>query len=170
MFLDLDRAASRYHVGRMDRCNSPMKVRIALLKNHLADATRLACMEWHETEAAYRTGRFEPDTEAYLQWERQGLLRYFVLIDEGRIVGHTIFVVYKSRTTSGLEATEELVYIDPEHRRGWGGVRLLADAIEFLKLQGVGDIFVGSKLTARKPIDKLLQRLGGRHVSNLYVF
>ena len=140
------------------------------MADFIVEGTRLACQEWHETEAAYRTGAFRPGIEAYLAWERQGMLRYFVAFDEGKIIGHTAFIVYPSRTTTGLEATEEFVFIAPEHRKGWRGVQLVADAIEFIKLQGVGDIFVGSKLTARKPIDKLLERLGGRHVANLYVF
>ncbi len=146
------------------------KVRLVPLAAHVPVAVSLACLEWHETEQQYRTGRFQPAIETYLAWDRAGMFRYFVLLEDDEVIGHMAFVVSPSRTTSGLEANEEFVYIRPDKRKGWAGVRLVADAIEFLKLNGVGDIFVGSKLTASKPIDKLLQRLGGRHVANLYVF
>ena len=140
------------------------------LRDHLPQAVRLACMAWHEVEQPYRTGEFYAGTDVFLLWEDHGMLRYYALKDGDRIVGHLCFVVSKSRTTTGYEAFEETFFIEPEFRLGRNAVKLLKHALESLRGEGVGDIYIGSKLTAGRPIDALLKRYCGKHVANLYVF
>jgi GNAT superfamily N-acetyltransferase len=126
---------------------------------------------WNETEG-YRHGiAMKPDYPAFMAHERSGRFKLFtVRTHEGKLVGNC--GVYLSRSThhQQLVATEDTLYLLPEHRRG----HLARLFVEFVQTAlygaGVREIRITVKLDRQtaKPMaaERLLSRMGYEHVAN----
>jgi hypothetical protein len=84
-------------------------------------------IEHHDEAAALRM--FFPldvDWPAYLRMERAGQIKSWAARRGGKLVGYTLFYVHPQMHAAGsVWAVNDLVYLVPEERRGWGGVHLI---------------------------------------------
>ena len=63
-------------------------------------------------------------------------------------------------------AANDIVYIDPDYRKGLAGYFLIKYAEKDLKKRGVSVLVVNTKV--HKPFDAVLERLGFENVERIY--
>jgi len=63
-------------------------------------------------------------------------------------------------------AHNDVIFVDPEYRKGFTAWRLIKFATEQLELAGVSVMMINIK--RHKPFDKLLQRLGFTESESIY--
>lgn len=132
-------------------------------------AYALCYKHWLETECKYRNAAYDPNYEQLVAYEQQGFARYFTARLDGEIIGHIYFMVFDHLHTQKKTANEDFFYFLPEHRKGSSAIRLLKYAVKSLKDEGCVTVGVSSKLTGKKNINKLLERMDFQHVANFYV-
>ena len=111
--------------------------------------------------------KLNPDWNRYEELERLGVLQVFTARHEGRLVGYFVMLVVPHlHYMDHLFAHNDIIYIDPEHRKGFAAMKLIKFAEEELKKMGVSVMMVNIK--RHKPFDALLARMGYNHVENIY--
>lgn len=108
------------------------------------------------------------DVDAYVHLEQAGAIRFFTARDDaGRLCGYTaMFVRRHPHRVNDVEATQDTVYLHPDHRHGLAGVRLIQHADDSLAAEGVRVVYRQS--TVHRPLDVLLERMGYRQAETLY--
>lgn len=121
---------------------------------------------WREV-AHYQDIELDPDEEAYAEVEARGQLRTYTARENGRLIGYVIFFVRPNHHYAGsLQAWQDVLYLDPEHRRGRAGVTLIRVAETRLRAEGVQVVYHHAKRTNR--VGELLGRLGYELVDEIY--
>lgn len=133
-----------------------------------AGADDMAIFHWEEVESHHNASPIDMDWPGYLALERQGRLKIASLWKGERLIGYSSYFVYcplHSRRT--LWAISDAIYVDPEHRRGWAGVKLLKEAELGLKAMGAKVILYSvktdrnlSRKRDRDSVGLLLEKLG----------
>lgn len=115
------------------------------------------------------------DWGRYFAMERAGCLRGITVRRNGKLIGYSAFITtphlhYKSTPY----AINDVFYIDPEHR-GLAGVRLIQQSEKLLREIGVRKVLYHVKLhvllgkgSNRAIVGRLLERLGYRHIEEVY--
>lgn len=141
-----------------------------LLEEGLDDHIR---EHWEEVALDKETVPYAPDYGRYLDMEQKGLFRIMSMRRGGRLVGYNAFFTMPHlhyRFT--MHALNDVIYIDPEERRGWAGVRLIMEAEKALaRLADPVKIFYHTKLHVaedRGTVGRILERLGYAHVERVY--
>ena len=125
--------------------------------------------ELHYAEIALNQDvlKLNPDTEQYEDAEKFGALRIFTARDDGKLVGYFAVLVTRSmHYADHIYATNDVIFLHPDHRKGYTASNLIKFAAECLAQDGVSMLFVNTKL--HRPFDILLRRLGFDHVENVY--
>lgn len=146
-----------------------MDIAIENLPDVFPEATALWGRHWVETEQPYRGVPMNPDYEQFTKLHEAGWARYFTAREDGKLVGHLFFIVYKNRHTQTKTAIEDFYFFLPEYRRGSSAIKLLKYAVDTLKAEGCVQVGMTSKLTSGRGIDPILKRVGFSHVANFYV-
>lgn len=119
---------------------------------------------WDETED-YRHSNFQPQYRLLRQYWDWGLLRIWVARCEGKVIGHLTAYVSTSVHTGEQIATEDALYVLPEHRKGVG-TELVRRALADLKEEGVAEVWATAKPQTR--VGLLLKRLRFAHVADSF--
>lgn len=125
---------------------------------------------WDETEThRNQVKELNPDYERFLEVERQGRLLVIGAIDmdTGQLVGNVTLYLAKSMHTQERIATEDTLFLLPEHRRGRLGVSLIEYAETAMRHLGVTELTVDVKLV--NDVGPMLERLGYQPVGTRYV-
>lgn len=114
---------------------------------------------YHEI-AKYKDIELSPDWEVYAMLEADQALRCYTARDDGVLVGYAVFFVrYNLHYQHSLQAVQDVLFIDRDHRRGMAtGVRLIKEAERRLAALGVQVVYHHAKRVNR--MGELLQRLG----------
>jgi GNAT superfamily N-acetyltransferase len=131
----------------------------------LEDLKELHKRHWEETEG-YRHGlTLNPDYARGLEVEEQGrlLLLGVIHMDTQQLVGNYGFYLSRSMHTQKLMATEDTLYILPEHRRGRLAVQLIRYAESALRHLGVEEVNVTVKKVNQ--VAQMMERLGYKPVA-----
>ena len=131
------------------------------------EAKPLLNSHWEEIAVNKDKIRLNPDWEAYESLEEQGKLKIFTARDGERLVGYFVVIVgvnihYKDH----LFASNDIIYLSPEYRRGFTGIKLIKFAEGCLKKDGVSVLTVNTKV--HQPFDKLMDFLKFRKVERVY--
>ena len=131
------------------------------------DIVTLAKAHWEES-MQWQHGHqpFNPSKERYQAYEDAGCLVLFVVRDDGRYAGHGIMYVTPSMHTQALIATEDLMFLLPEYRKGGIGRKLYKFVEDTMWAMGVTEISVTAK--PNSPASKLLESLGCTLVDLVY--
>lgn len=113
---------------------------------------------WHETEG-YRHGLgLNFDYERVIEYEKRGLYVLFTLRGDGELVGNCGIYLNLSTHTQKKVATEDTIFILPDHRKG-GNSRWFHDQVESTLIDmGVSETRITVKLANRA--QKLFERWG----------
>jgi GNAT superfamily N-acetyltransferase len=88
--------------------------------------------------ARFKDFRVEPDFMYYQVADDSGMLRIYTARFDKQLVGYSVFMLYKHpHFKSSLQAHEELLFLDPERRKGDLGDKLIGFCDEQLEKDGV---------------------------------
>lgn len=139
------------------------------------DIQYLLRMHWREI-ATYPDIPLSVHHAAYEQAEAKGTLciitmRRFggLIADDHRMIGYAVFfVVQHPHYDTTRMAMQDVIYLDPEFRRGLLAMKLIAFSEGVLKARGCVVVHQHVKI-AHPALGLLLRRRGYRHVEDLYV-
>ena len=144
-----------------------MKYRQEFLASVYLEIQELLKLHWEEVALNKNFIHLNPDWDQYKEAERAGQLQIFTARDDEKLVGY--FVTTTSRSLhykDHIFATNDVIYLHPDYRKGLAGWHLLKTAEKYLKQDGVSLLFVNTKI--HKPFDVLLTRLGYNHIENVF--
>lgn len=134
----------------------------------VAELHTLHEQHWQETERHRHGIGLNPDYPALLIDEQAGRMLQFTVRDAARtLVGNLRLYLAHSRHTRTLHATEDTLYIVPEHRGGFMAVAFLRYAEQCLRDLGVAEMRADSKLVNNA--DVLMRRMGYQPVAMQFV-
>lgn len=107
--------------------------------------------DWTFYEAVYNAGNLG----IYTARKDKALVGYFIII--ARPHPH-----YKDHTF----AVNDVLFIEPEHRKGLLGYFLIKYAEKDMKKKGVSVLTINTKVS--KPLDVVLERLGFKNIEKVY--
>ena len=116
-------------------------------------------IEAHWAEVAPdRDIALDPDWDAYAAAEQHDTLRTYSVRDDGKLVGYALFFVHPDQHSKGSKvATNDLLYVDPEHRTGFGaGFILWCNS----QLRAEGVQVVRQHVTLLRDFGRALEALG----------
>lgn len=133
----------------------------------------LAVQHWDESELYKETAPLAVDW-AYLQsLERLGGYLVIAAFDDQKLVGYASYFVNKhTRSMHTTMAQGDAMYLLPEYRRGWNGVRLIRQAEAGLRQTGAVRINHAINTAVRigkrgKTVGDLLEALGYRKTGEI---
>ena len=101
----------------------------------------------------------DPDYDKYIQLNEMGGLRVFTVRDDGVLIGYFVTLMTPHIHYMQTEfAMNDIMYLDPGHRGGTVGYRMVKLAIEDLKNLGVEVLIIHMKV--EYPFRELLSKLG----------
>lgn len=119
----------------------------------------LHLQHWSETEKHRHGFAMNPDYSGFIARERAGNLIQFTMRTEGgELVGNLRMFMATSMHTQTRYASEDTLFIRPQHRGGFGVMALMRFAEQSLFALGVREIRVNSKLVNKA--DVLMRRMG----------
>lgn len=102
-------------------------VRATTFDSIAADAVKLSRAHWLETERHVSDSGPAPLLDTYRALEAQGMLIAVGAFDGGTLVGYAFAIVSPHLHYGTPYAQHDLLYLDPEHRAGSNGVRLMRE-------------------------------------------
>lgn len=111
-------------------------ITVELLANAWPDVKALVGRNYAEAGHAI-VGKFEPDIEAYLRMENQGIAELWTARHDGKLVGYAMYLVVPHFQYKGkVWAMQDVLYVLPQYR-GRTSIRMIVLADEVHKSQGV---------------------------------
>jgi GNAT superfamily N-acetyltransferase len=116
------------------------------------------------------------DWEQYRWLERHGILRAISMRQAGQLIGYNVFFVRPTlHYSTSLWAVNDVIYLDPDHRKGMAGVRLIRAAEPMLRGIGVQQVLYHTKMhvhlghgKARGTLGRLLTAMGYNLAEEVY--
>jgi len=137
------------------------------LDTFIKDCKTLLEDHWKEVALNKDKIKLNPDFDRYYKLQEQGSLDIFTARDNGVLVGYfVVFVDTNLHYKDHLFAKNDLVYIDPNYRKGFTAVRLIKFAEKSLKEDGVSVLVVNTK--NHKPFHKLMRYLKFSDTETIY--
>lgn len=134
----------------------------------LAELHELHELHWAETEKHRHGLVMRPDYLAFIARERTGnLLQFTVRTASGELVGNLRMFLAVSLHTQTRYASEDTVFIKPEHRGGYTVMALLRFAENCIRSLGITEIRFTTKHINR--VDVLMRRAGYAPVATEFV-
>lgn len=123
---------------------------------------------WQEV-AHFPDIALEPDWEAYAIVEAAGMLRIFTVRIAGDLVGYAAYIVkHAPHYKSSLQATQDILFLAPQHRGARIGAHLILFADQYFSSQGVQAVYQHTKVKQELDMGPLLTRLGYELVDALW--
>ena len=131
------------------------------------EARPLLVKHWEEVALNKEKIKLDPDWEAYEKLEDVGCLKIFTCRDKGRLIGYFAVLAsphlhYKSNTF----ANNDVIYVDPDYRKGWVGIKLIKFAEKCLREDGVDILHINTKI--KRDFSRVLERMGYAVVEKIY--
>jgi len=136
----------------------------------------LPLLERHRLEIAHFPDiPLDVDTDRYRNAEQAGVLRiYTARLNHGpsgplTLIGYAVFLLqHNPHYQSSLQAVEDVLYVDPDQRRGRTGIELIRFSEAALKREGVQAVYHHVKL-AHPTLGILLAKEGYESIETIYV-
>ena len=108
-----------------------------------------------------------PDYDKYLAMDAAGILHTVLARDGEKIIGYFIcFVTPHIHYKDHLFASNDILFIHPDYRKGRAGIGLFKFAEQDLKAKGVSVLIIHMKV--KHPFDPLCIKLGYTNIERLY--
>ena len=122
-----------------------------LYRQHFAE------MRERKADVGIEIGDYALDTEGYFAYSESGQLISFIARHEGEPVGYIHAYLTRDHRTGEIIATEDSVFVLPEHRNGLGR-DMVKFVLEYFKRSNVRRVIITSAGDKRLPL--LLTRMG----------
>jgi len=131
------------------------------------EAKELIKLHWEEIAVNKDFIYLNPCWESYAHLEEQEKLKIFTARSDGSLVGYFVVIVnphlhYKDH----LFASNDVLYLHKDYRKGLTGVKLLKFGEACLKADGVSVLTINTKV--HQSFDPLLERLGYNLIERSY--
>ena len=127
----------------------------------------LIAAHWEEIALNKDDIKLNPDWDAYFSLEDQGKLKVFTAREGELLVGYFVVTLgYNIHYKDHLCATNDIIYMHPDFRKGFAGIRLIKFAEKCLKEDGVSTLTINTKV--HQPFDKVLERLKFKPIERVY--
>ncbi len=131
------------------------------------EAIPLLRRHWQEI-AHYPDIPLDPDVAKYHALDDADALRVFTARLDGKLVGYAVFFVNRNlHYRSSVQAVQDVIYVDPDHRRSTIGLKLLRYCEDALRMEGVQAIYHHVK-AAHPALGKIVERMGYEIVDVIY--
>jgi hypothetical protein len=128
----------------------------------------LAFQDWAEVEVHTDQVPLAIDWGHMMAQERLGTYRVISARIGGELAGYNSFFINRhTRARDTLFAINDALYLAPQYRQGWNGVRFLRESDRLLKEAGVAKVQYGIK-THMPAGGHILARLGYEHIEDVY--
>jgi GNAT superfamily N-acetyltransferase len=122
---------------------------------------------WNDIAVNKDKIKLNPDWDAYHSLEQDGKLKIFTAREQGELVGYFVVIVHRNlHYKDHLFASNDVIFLHPDHRKGRTGIKLVQFSEKCLKEDGVSVLAINTKV--HKPFDKLMQFLGFSLVERIY--
>jgi len=139
------------------RCGS-LVIQAERFRDILPEMEVLHAAHFAETEK-YRQGlAMNPDVQAGIEDEKRGAMVQFTARHNGELVGNLRMYIRTSRHTGTRFASEDTLYLLPEHRKGRAALRFVQFMEDGMRKLGVYELRASTKSVNRT--DKLLEFMG----------
>lgn len=124
--------------GRTPATLPPMfEIRHSSVDEMLANSTQLFSQHWEEIARNKDVMVLKPDEAAYRTMEDAGRLMILAAVKAGQIVGYSVnFIVQHPHYADLTVCQNDLLFIEPTHRQGGAGIRLMRRTEEEGKARG----------------------------------
>jgi hypothetical protein len=131
-------------------------------------AETIALREANSAETgAIDPDHFFPDQDKYFEIETHGLLRFFAMRKNGKLVGYSTFLVVPHMHYSNKRfAYQDTLFVQPDCR-GFSAAKFIIWTDERLKADRCD--FVSRQVTRKKPYSKTLMKLGYHEVETIFM-
>ena len=137
------------------------------LNNVRHEMGRLLDAHWTEVELNQDKIPLDPDWQQYSRLDEINALHIYTARNNGLLAGYIVFFVSPAiHHKDYLFAVGDVIYLEPRHRAGLNGVKLLQYAEQSLKEAGVSLISLNTKVDA--PIDSLFKRALFKNTERIY--
>ena len=131
------------------------------------EAADLLQKHWEEIALNKERIKLNPDWDAYSKFYKAGHLGIYTARKNDKLIGYFVVIAntnphYKDH----LFAVNDIIYLDPEYRKGFVGIKLIKYAEKDLKNLGVSVFTINTKV--HKPFDSVLERLGFNLIERVY--
>jgi GNAT superfamily N-acetyltransferase len=134
------------------------------VKKELPDLIKL---HWEEIALNKDVIKLNPDWEAYQEGEKQNKNKCFTARHDGKLVGYFVVCVHRNlHYKDHLYATNDIIFLHPDYRKGFMGIKLIKFAEKCLKIDKISVLIINSK--THKPFDAILSRMGYSHIENVF--
>lgn len=131
----------------------------------------LIALNWEEVEGANPKMPLHVNWNAMRSLERAGVLKSMILRKDGQFIGYSAYYVQPVlHHASTVWAVADVVYVDPDYRKGWAGVYIIRQGEKMLRELGVKVLYIAVKhpgvpsdlgyKRGRDSVGLLLQKLG----------
>ena len=122
---------------------------------------------WKEI-AHYQDIILDPDEDFYLKADQLGLSRLFTIRNEEKVlVGYAVFFVKKNgHYKASLQASQDILFLDPTLRGSLIGYRFIKWCDEQLAAEGVQVVYQHVKVS--HDFGSMLERLGYQFIDKIY--
>lgn len=132
----------------------------------LLDEIRPLAMDHFGEIAAFQDIKPAIDDEFYRKAEETGMLRIFTARN-GSLIGYAVFFVARHpHFKDSVQATQDLIFLTPNARKGWTGAQFLRWCDTELAKEGVDVVYQFA--SEKRDIGSLLGFLGYRRDQTLY--
>jgi GNAT superfamily N-acetyltransferase len=122
---------------------------------------------WEETSVYKDTLALDPDWDTYEAAEKTGMLGIYTAREQEKLVGYLVVIANNHMHYKGhIFASNDILYLDPDYRKGFTGIKLIKFVEEDLKKMGVSVFNINT--TPLRPFGNLLERLGFNLIEQIY--
>ena len=124
-------------------------------------------LHWKEIALNQDNIKLNPDWEAYANLEAEGKLQIFTAREGDLLVGYFVVTLgYNIHYKDHLCASNDVIYMHKDYRKGFAGIRLIKFAERVLREDGVSTLTINTKV--HQPFDKVLERLKFKPIERVY--
>ena len=132
-----------------------------------SDIEPLINLHWKEIALNQDNIKLNPDWEAYANLESEGKLQIFTAREGDLLVGYFVVTLgYNIHYKDHLCASNDVIYMHKDYRKGFAGIRLIKFAEKVLREDGVSTLTINTKI--HQPFDKVLERLKFKPIERVY--
>jgi GNAT superfamily N-acetyltransferase len=146
----------------------PITFQRETIEQFYQEALPLLHDHWREI-ARYQDIPLNVDLDRYRDAEENGSLRIYTVRLASRLVGYSVFFLATApHYRTSLQAVQDVLYVDPEHRGGRIGLRLVRFSDLMLRnAENVQVVYHHVKL-AHPALGRLLEHVGYEAVETVY--
>lgn len=144
-----------------------------LLSEVKADVQKLLMHHWREVDIHHDDVPLDPDWDRYAQFEAHGWLGFLTARVGGKLVGYLSVIAGPHLHHKSVKSAKvDVMWLHPDYRHGWTGVRFVRHMEKGMRKLGVKTIWFAVKVHFKnergRSAEELLKYLGFDYVEATY--